>query len=594
MGCGASREAVRVGPACLAIDDEDKGKRAEELAAQKKMYNFQCMYPGLMPLMTEIPAAETDAWNKRQQFHFLTFPYTDSGPDFIYQKFIHSFKEDEDGWEKWRTPLSAQTDIGHGLPYIAYEDHNRWATDAEFGWQKMNGIAPYHMRRCTEIPTGFAVTDEQLVDVLPNGVTIASLIEAKRLFISDWTEFEDPVFDREAMDEVCAMAGWCLLWSDDEQVLMPIAIQLKNDPTKSPVFTPKDGNTWLAAKIHCQTTEHNYDATYHNLNHHFVGETIGDSLQRNLHVNHPLHVLLSEHFGHTIGINVNLHKHVMTKDPSDINFSVIHQRRELVVLKNKTYDWNSFLNMDEAFIERGVEDTKILPGNLWRDDTIVLWTAIKEYVAKIVDVFYKTDDDVKQDEELANWIAELQAPLHDKVGEDLPAGCGCGFKGMPVGSDGKMTTIDQVKLFAAQLINNHTVNHNACGQGAYQATSFAPNMPGQFHLPIERMKEAKEKGEEIAQKEIRDALPGLLGIAIAVLSTQVTANEKPTLPCYSTDFFKAEQIKTNLDNFTRRLEEIDLAHKKRNEKLMEENNGRGGHREYRCLLPENLGMSVNI
>jgi hypothetical protein len=157
-----------------------------------------------------------------------------------------------------------------------------------------------------------------------------------------------------------------------------------------------------------------------------------------------------------------------------------------------------------------------------------------------------------------------------------------------------MTTVAEVQAFVSQILNNQTVNHNSAGQGMYQMTAFAPNMPGQFHLALSVMKEFQAKGEEVPMKYIQKGLPGLEGIAIAVLSTQVTANEKPVLPCYTHNFFKAEQVKTHLDNFKRQLNAIELELNLRNKKLMDENVGQGGHREYRNLLPSNLGMSVNI
>jgi arachidonate 5-lipoxygenase len=591
MGCGASKP-VRVGKACLASHDADKGKRAEELAARKKEYHFEILYPGLPPLMKEPPKNEQYKEQAKQEMHFKTAVVEAMG-DMAYSELSNMFDRDDDGFDKWRHLLSQKNMVGDGLPFIAQEPANRWMTDAEFGWQKMNGQCPMHFARCTALPKGFAVTDAVLEGVLPAGVALKDIMKAGRVFLSDYSLLEDPSLEIPA--KVCGASGWVLLWSDNDKQLMPLAIQLLNDPAKSPVFTPKDGNTWLAAKMHAQAAEHNWDTIYHVMNCHLLGESIYDAMQRNLHFNHPIHVLLVEHFFFTVGINVNVKGHVLAgNDPSDCFFTVGGKREAFMALCNKAWDFNASHNMPEQMKIRGIDSKEVLPGNLWRDDTLAIWDKVEKYVGKVLGFFYKTDEDVAKDAELASWVAELTAPRRANVGM-VPANSGCGFVGMPVGGDGKMTTVAQAVLLVTEILFNQTVNHSAGGGAGYQMTAFAPNMPGQFHLPIADLKAAKEKGEEVAMGAITKALPGLAAVGIAVMSTKDSASAREfALPCYSADFFKAEQVKTHLDTFTRDMAAVGDAIEARNAALEKANNGRGGQRPYRFLTPSQIGMSVCV
>ena len=63
-------------------------------------------------------------------------------------------------------------------------------------------------------------------------------------------------------------------------------------------------------------------------------------------------------------------------------------------------DWNYKKNVDE----RDVHD---LPNYFAKDDGLLLWKAIKAYVKDVVNIFYFRDTDVQQDEELGNWINEI-------------------------------------------------------------------------------------------------------------------------------------------------------------------------------------------
>jgi hypothetical protein len=66
-----------------------------------------------------------------------------------------------------------------------------------------------------------------------------------------------------------------------------------------------------------------------------------------------------------------------------------------------TYDDFHILNQIE---KRGVQN---IPNYFWKDDSIALWNATSDYVSDMIDLFYKTKEDVKEDEELQDFVADL-------------------------------------------------------------------------------------------------------------------------------------------------------------------------------------------
>ena len=63
-------------------------------------------------------------------------------------------------------------------------------------------------------------------------------------------------------------------------------------------------------------------------------------------------------------------------------------------------DWDFELNVQH----RGVSK---LPNYYFRDDGLELWTTIKNYVERVINIFYLHDDDILQDNELQDWMSEI-------------------------------------------------------------------------------------------------------------------------------------------------------------------------------------------
>ena len=68
-------------------------------------------------------------------------------------------------------------------------------------------------------------------------------------------------------------------------------------------------------------------------------------------------------------------------------------------------DWDLELNIKK----RGVEN---LPKYHSRDDSLLIWKAIKEHVCDIVNLFYSSDEEVQEDIEIQEWFDEIYRYVH--------------------------------------------------------------------------------------------------------------------------------------------------------------------------------------
>jgi arachidonate 15-lipoxygenase len=317
-------------------------------------------------------------------------------------------------------------------------------------------------------------------------------------------------------------------------------------------------------------------------------ESVYVAMQRNLHDSHPLHVLLRDHFFHILGVNVGTKDTILVPHKLwDPTFSLGEASQQWVRLNDATFSFESF-NMPAFMKRQGIDSETVLPHHLWRDDTLTLWGAIRDFVASIIGLFYKSDADVGRDTELANWIAELTTPRD--------AG-GCGFQGLPLDADGKMTTVADATLFATMLVNNMTVNHSVAGNTTHEHTAFTPNMPGQFKLPVEELTALHLAGCEVTINRIFATLPPAVDVMAHFLGTYRHAQRKGTpLGTYSVDFFAQRSARIHLGNFQRALWSIEAKMLHRNLQLDgdDQGRGRGGRRGYAFLLPSTILMSVNM
>ncbi|CAL4102967.1 unnamed protein product, partial [Meganyctiphanes norvegica] len=181
------------------------------------------------------------------------------------------------------------------------EAYTVWQQDEWFGSQRLQGVNPVIIKLCTEIPDKLDVTPEMVESQL-GGLSLNEALNNKKIFICDLEIMKD----LEIKEENEVGAPIALFYLNPENILLPIAIQLKQDKAAdNPVFTPSDSpNTWLVAKMYYNNAEaqHHQALTHLGLTH-LLMEGIVIATKRHLSPSHPLYKLMAPHFLYLLAIN---------------------------------------------------------------------------------------------------------------------------------------------------------------------------------------------------------------------------------------------------------------------------------------------------
>ncbi|KAI4900834.1 hypothetical protein NFI96_007595, partial [Prochilodus magdalenae] len=106
---------------------------------------------------------------------------------------------------------------------VEYVQEN-WRRDDFFGYQFLNGLNPMIIRRCSELPEKFPVTDEMVQGFLPQGSTLKSEMKKGNIFLCDYERLKDLDGNEIKKKKQYLAAPLCLLFSSQGK-LVPIAIQ---------------------------------------------------------------------------------------------------------------------------------------------------------------------------------------------------------------------------------------------------------------------------------------------------------------------------------------------------------------------------------
>ncbi|KAM3861091.1 arachidonate 12-lipoxygenase, 12R-type-like [Diretmus argenteus] len=350
-----------------------------------------------------------------------------------------------DPWESFEAIKETFTFIETALSgYVA----EHWHEDEFYGYQFMNGSNPTLIERCTKLPSNFPVTEEMVKPFLKEGTTLAKEIEAGNIFIVDYKKW-DGIKTREYNgSHLPWTTGLCLLYANPSQRLMPIAIQLFQQPSETnPIFLPSDEFDWMLAKMYLRNM----------LVPHF---------RYNLRIN-----MMAR--GRLLGEGGGLTNSTMGND----GLSEIMRRG----LETMTY---TNLCLPDCIAARGLES---VPGNYYRDDGLKLWDMTNSYVKGIVEYYYPSDDDVRKDSEVQAWVNEIF--MHSFLAKK------------ELGIPSSLGTVAELVKFVTMVIFRATGQHAAVNNGQYDYNSFTANSPALMRKPPPTV-----KGKS-TMKTVFDTLP---------------------------------------------------------------------------------------
>ncbi|MFD4599231.1 lipoxygenase family protein [Streptomyces sp. NPDC058464] len=300
-------------------------------------------------------------------------------------------------------------------------------TDEYFAEMMVAGPDPTRLTRLDTVPGKFPITSEHLHSVPELAhETLESALAAGRVcwvdhesmsVLNNGHHYQDPkyIYSPMVAFAVPRTGG----------ALRPFAIQCGQDPAGREIYTPADGYSWKLAK-NCVLAAHN---TYHGvLSHlaftHLISEAVLLAAVRNLAAVHPVAVLLRRHFEGTMSIN-KLAVEVLIQPGRAVEYVIgsdLKSTYPFIAEHRKNFSFTG--NYLPAKLARsGTDSLSGLPHYPYRDDGLLVWTAIRRWTDEFVDAYYRSDAEVREDHELQAWAAEVASPEYGAI-RDFGAGAG--------------------------------------------------------------------------------------------------------------------------------------------------------------------------
>nr|XP_043904896.1 hydroperoxide isomerase ALOXE3-like [Solea senegalensis] len=347
------------------------------------------------------------------------------------------------------------------------EEH--WKEDDFYGYQFLNGNNPNMIKRCSELPENFPVTQEMVKPFLEKGTSLQEEMKKGNIFIFDEKKM-DGIRPRDNDGEPMPVtAGLCLFYMNPENKLKPIAIQLHQQPSEqNPIFLPSDTETdWLLAKIFIRNADvMDHESTHHLMCTHFMAEVYAIATLRCFPAIHPLYKLLFPHFRYTLFLNTRGRKLLLGPEGSLTMSSLGCEGMIELMRRTHAETTYSSLCLPENITARGLES---VPNFFYRDDGLKVWNIINTFVKAVVEFYYPTHSDVCKDSELQEWISEIFT--HGFLGNKasgIPACFHC---------------TEDVIRFITMVIFTSTAQHAAVNNGQFDYFSWMPNGAILLHKP---------------------------------------------------------------------------------------------------------------
>lgn len=370
-----------------------------------------------------------------------------------------------------------------------------WRDDKIFSSQRLAGLNPMAMQLVTNDGSIGAnwemlrkklspdINDDSVRHFLGPDASIAQAIEEKRLFTCDYQALK---LATAASDAPGAQKGQPLMapialfvLTDDFPAPQIAAIQIdqampdKNDTNFACMLaehanSPGNEFKWVMAKMFVQTADINYNqAVNHLCETHLIEEAFALATHRHLALQHPLYILLSYHFEALMVINKLGQLTLLNTDGLIQKILEGGLSGSLELIQNAYKDW-TFDDMDFAqrIIDRGLSPDN-LPYFPYRDDGLLIWDLLGDYIKEYLGKYYKKgDSDVRNDYELQAWAAELasQEGAHIK-----------GFKN-------SIDSIQELVSIVQRLIWTAGPQHAAVNFPQIDYAAFMPNMPAATYI----------------------------------------------------------------------------------------------------------------
>lgn len=457
---------------------------------------------------------------------------------------------------------------------------NQFLTDEIFGWYRIGGANCMRLTKTADPLKLFPELTDETFRSIPcfENDSLSAAAADDRLYYVEYPEFDNLPDTKKGKFVYAPRALFAVPQAKTSirQSLLPIAIRCKKD---LPMYTPtSDMLAWYGAKTTVQVADMLTQSTIYHLGRcHLLIEVFNCATHRALAPTHPLYKLLMVHFYGTALMNWAATK-TLIKDGGQIDVITapdMESARQLAAgcINNPAmFSFNDWMP-DVELRSRGVMSEKLCYP--YRDDSLLVWNAIQNWVASYVTAYYASDAEVAGDKELQAWCREVSDPALGSVP---------GF-----GDDGKggISSIDYLVRVVTMIIFTASAQHSATNFPQSSVMQYAPAMPFCGYAPP-----LKEKAPFKDMREfVTEMMPPLEAAAAQLMVTEVLGTLHYTkLGDYGSQLkFAPKSVQEALKVFKRDLEGIAVIVGNRNE---EERNSDLPPFDY--MHPKNIPQSINI
>ena len=454
-----------------ALSPEEQAERNQYLQIQQQKYEFTHEYESLkgLSLLKDIPSEENFSAKYLAE---RIFNVADILANMLAVK-ARSFYDPLDELEEYADFFTVLR-----KPDII----TKYQEDSTFAEQRLSGANPLVIESFTKIPVGINISLEDLNEATQpffSSKTTNLLKETEQgsVFIANYTKSLGFVrggnYEKKQkyLPKPIAFFWWQKDGSSNQGKLIPIAIAIAppSSAKKWEIFTPLNPDLdWCLAKTCVQIA----DANHHEMNSHLgrthlLIEPFAVSTARQLAENHPLGMLLRQHFRFMLTNNFLARARLINEGGFVDKVLAGTLSESLQIATNACTSWSI---KDFAFpteIKNRGMDSKDNQGNQklphypYRDDGLLLWQAIKDFVASYLQVFYPKLENIQNDLELQNWAEELALAGGGNI-PDMPK---------------KISNIEELIEIVTTIIFICGPQHSAVNFSQYEYIAFTPNMP---------------------------------------------------------------------------------------------------------------------
>lgn len=367
------------------------------------------------------------------------------------------------------------------LPEIAFT----FQEDMEFANLRVAGPNSVLIEAVSSVPEKCAITADAYASVVA-GDTLEAAVAQGRLFQCDYSPLsiiEPGNWEDRAKFLTCPVALFAVPPGSDS--LVPVAINCDPSNASSPVMTPSlDAERqwgWEMAKLVVQVADGNYHELFaHLARTHLVIEAIAVATHRHLAEVHPVWALLVPHFEGTMFINEAAATSLITPGgPIDHIFAgTIATSQKTAVEARLSFDFSQGM-LPNDLTKRGVDANSALVNYPYRDDALLVWDAIENWVKEYIGTYYTSDTDVTGDTELVAWAQGIAG--HGQL------------KGFSVPE-----TVDELVAICTMTIFTASAQHAAVNFPQKAIMEFAPAVTGAFWQPAPDTQDGGTKSDWLA------------------------------------------------------------------------------------------------